>query len=122
MGGDVTRKTFEARKKFVGVRMQQGRVQPDADSNETQAILDYLGRHSQARDTLEWIVQWWLLEQSPRAASARVKKALDQLIRDGLVKCTRRANGQTYYSLKRRKGSAALKRRGSHPKWKRRKE
>jgi hypothetical protein len=33
-GGDITRATFEATRHFSGVRMQQGRVQLDADWNE----------------------------------------------------------------------------------------
>src|SRR5215470_4054355 len=33
-GGDITRATFEATRHYSGVRMQQGRVQMDADWNE----------------------------------------------------------------------------------------
>src|SRR4051794_39382444 len=33
-GGDLTRSTFRAERHFTGVRMQQGRVQLDADWNE----------------------------------------------------------------------------------------
>ena len=37
-GGDITRSTFEASRHFSGVRMQQGRVQLDADWNEQEDI------------------------------------------------------------------------------------
>jgi hypothetical protein len=37
-GGDITRSTFEATRHFSGVRMQQGRVQLDADWNEQADI------------------------------------------------------------------------------------
>ena len=33
-GGDLTRSTFRAYRHYSGVRMQQGRVQLDADWNE----------------------------------------------------------------------------------------
>ena len=39
MQGDFSRDTFEARKNFSRVLMQQGRVQLDADWNEQSAIL-----------------------------------------------------------------------------------
>ena len=38
MKGDVSRETFDATKHYSGVRMQQGRVQTDADWNEQEAI------------------------------------------------------------------------------------
>jgi len=40
MSGDYSRKSFEPRDNFSGVRMQQGRVQLDADWNEQSAIQD----------------------------------------------------------------------------------
>lgn len=46
MKGDFSRDTFDPRKHYSGVRMQQGRVQLDADFNEQQAI-------NQARATTE---------------------------------------------------------------------
>ncbi|MEY2883322.1 MAG: hypothetical protein RL490_1046, partial [Pseudomonadota bacterium] len=39
MPGDHSRFTFDARRRFAGVRMQQGRVQLDADWNEEHDIL-----------------------------------------------------------------------------------
>ena len=38
MKGDFSRQTFDARKHYSGVLMQQGRVQTDADWNEQEAI------------------------------------------------------------------------------------
>src|SRR6476659_645426 len=38
MKGDVSRETFDATKHYKGVRMQQGRVQTDADWNEQVAL------------------------------------------------------------------------------------
>lgn len=44
-GGDLTRSSFDASRHFSGVRMQQGRVQLDADWNEQ---LDIQGHHDRA--------------------------------------------------------------------------
>ncbi len=109
MSGDITRRTFSARKEVKGVLMQQGRVELDADSDEARVILDYMRRHPAGSDTLEGIAQWWLLEQGLSSAVERIQKALDRLIRDGLVICTRRADGQTCYKLNPRKAAVVLK-------------
>jgi hypothetical protein len=41
MNGDFSRLTFQKKKRYSGVLMQQGRVQVDADWNEQQAIVQY---------------------------------------------------------------------------------
>jgi hypothetical protein len=41
MKGDFSRKTFDARKRYSGVLMQQGRVQLDADWNEQLELQHY---------------------------------------------------------------------------------
>src|SRR6266567_3592518 len=41
MKGDFSRQTFDSKKHYSGVLMQQGRVQLDADWNEAQATLRY---------------------------------------------------------------------------------
>src|SRR5262245_38570193 len=41
-GGDISRSTFVATRHYTGVRMQQGRVQLDADWNELVDIERYL--------------------------------------------------------------------------------
>ncbi|MCI0537620.1 MAG: DUF6519 domain-containing protein [Verrucomicrobiales bacterium] len=51
MSGDYTRKTFDPRKQYVGVLMQQGRVQLDADWNEEQSIRQYRDE-TEARDVI----------------------------------------------------------------------
>jgi hypothetical protein len=51
MPGDYSRKTFDGRKHYVGVLMQQGRVQLDADWNEQQRIGRYRDE-TEARDVI----------------------------------------------------------------------
>jgi hypothetical protein len=50
-GGDITRATFEATRHFSGVRMQQGRVQLDADWNEQVDIAAHRER-AEIRDVV----------------------------------------------------------------------
>jgi DNA-binding beta-propeller fold protein YncE len=50
-GGDITRTTFDATRHFSGVRMQQGRVQLDADWNEQVDITAHRDRRA-ARDEI----------------------------------------------------------------------
>ena len=51
MKGDFSRSTFDPKKHYTSVRMQQGRMQLDADWNEQMDILLHLLR-GQARDLL----------------------------------------------------------------------
>ena len=51
MKGDFSRSTFDPKKHYTSVRMQQGRMQLDADWNEQMDILLYLLR-AQAQDLL----------------------------------------------------------------------
>ena len=46
-------------------------------------IMAYLVDHPNARDTLEGIVEWWLLEREIKFETARVKEALSNLVAGG---------------------------------------
>ena len=48
-------------------------------------ILTYLVEHPEAQDTLEGIIEWWLLERQIKFQTARVKEALSELVAKGLV-------------------------------------
>jgi len=48
-------------------------------------ILAYLIRNPSAEDTVEGIVEWWLLDQRIRNESGRAKEALSDLVNKGLV-------------------------------------
>ena len=49
-------------------------------------ILEYLDRHPEAQDTLEGIVEWWLLETRIQRAFAEVKTAIAELVELGFIK------------------------------------
>jgi hypothetical protein len=48
-------------------------------------ILSYMVEHPEADDSLEGILQWWLLEQEVRVQQNRAKKAIRMLVDEGLV-------------------------------------
>jgi hypothetical protein len=48
-------------------------------------VLSYLNKRSKAGDTLEGIVEWWLLEVKIRRSWADVKAILDDLVEEGLI-------------------------------------
>lgn len=66
-------------------------------------LLGYLTKHPQAQDTLEGIVEWWLLEQRITRATRQVKVALAQLVAERLVIAREGATGQVYYRVNRQK-------------------
>lgn len=48
-------------------------------------ILAYLAEHPEAQDTLDGIVQWWLLEQKIKFQTNVVKEAIAELVGEGLL-------------------------------------
>lgn len=58
---------------------------PEPLSLMAERILEYLRNHPQARDSVEGIAEWWLLEQKIREATRDVDKALTDLVKRGLV-------------------------------------
>ena len=66
MKGDFTRSTFRPQNGYTSVRMQQGRLQVDADWNEQADIMAYLYQ-SQALDMLGVAAAPRTAEQSPQA-------------------------------------------------------
>lgn len=62
-------------------------------------ILTYFAAHPEAQDTLEGVVEWWLLEQEIRRRTTAVKKALSELVaRDFLLARTGK-DGRTRYQM-----------------------
>jgi hypothetical protein len=72
----------------------------NADTAQTaHEILAYLAEHEDAQDTLEGIVEWWLLEQKIRSRTAEVEKALDDLIADSLILVHKGGDARTHYCI-----------------------
>ena len=66
-------------------------------------ILTYLAEHPDSRDTLEGIVQWWLLERRIEQQIAVVKEALAKLVAKGLVLENKGRDGRIHYRINGRK-------------------
>lgn len=67
----------------------------------TREILAYLLEHPDAQDTLEGIVQWWLLERKIKYQTAMVKETLEELVEKGLIVEYRNEKSQPRYQLNR---------------------
>ena len=79
-------------------------AQPPMDDKKVKVayeILRYLIKNPGAQDTLEGIVDWWLLGRNTKYQKALVQKALDMMVEDGLVIANRGTGSQTIYKLYR---------------------
>ncbi len=64
-------------------------------------ILSYMVENPDAQDTLEGIVQWWLLERKLRYETPRVKEVVEELVSRGLVLERKNASSRTHYKINR---------------------
>lgn len=78
--------------------MKQGLLINDK-SKIGNEILAYLVDHPKAQDTLEGIVEWWLLERTIKYETARVKEALSDLVARGLILEKKGSNSQFHYRV-----------------------
>lgn len=60
-------------------------------------ILEYLLNNPAAKDTLEGIVNWWLLQQDIQRNVVLVKKTVDGLMSRGLLLARHGNDSKTYY-------------------------
>lgn len=66
-------------------------------------VLSYLTKNSEAGDTLEGIVEWWLLDRRIRHGSAEVKEAIEELAAKDLIRAHKRRDTKVHYRINRRK-------------------
>ncbi len=62
-------------------------------------ILAYLDENPDANDTSEGIAEWWLLEREIREQQEQVEAALSELVAEGWVIASRRADARVRYRL-----------------------
>jgi hypothetical protein len=67
------------------------------------AVLSYLTENAEAGDTLEGIIEWWLLERKIRHGSAEVREALDELAAKELISEYKGRDARVHYRINRRK-------------------
>ena len=73
-------------------------------SKLARQIWIYLRQHPMAKDTLEDISGWWLLEQRSARSTSQVEAALAELKQVGLVVVSKRRDGILQYRGAARKG------------------
>lgn len=69
---------------------------PDIQSL-AQEIARYLQEREQIADTLDGIVQWWILRQRLHEERRKVERAMAYLYRQGIISMRRLPDGRTLY-------------------------
>ncbi len=69
------------------------------ESETARDLLGYLIDNPEAQDTLEGIVEWWLLDRRLQSSIAQAKEALDQMIVKGLIIERQGADSRVRYSI-----------------------
>jgi DNA-binding transcriptional regulator PaaX len=68
-------------------------------SHLAHQILAYLAEHPLAQDTLEGIMEWWLLDREIVYQTTAVRSALAELVANGLILETRTKDSHAHYRL-----------------------
>ena len=66
-------------------------------------ILNYLAEHPNAADTVEGIVQWWLLDRANVEEEEKGGQALDLLVQKDLLVAFQAADARRHYRLNSKK-------------------
>jgi predicted transcriptional regulator len=66
-------------------------------------LLSYLIDNPDAQDTLEGIVEWWLLERKIENRTAKVREALTELVASGLILEREGSDSRPRYLINTRK-------------------
>ncbi len=62
-------------------------------------VLGYLVEHLEAKDTMQGIMQWWLLDGRPPVRPSDVSAALEDLVVRGWITATSLGPGAVLYGL-----------------------
>ena len=81
--------------------MKRGPRTKEPLADTARDILAYLSEHPKAQDTIEGILEWWLLEQDIRRSIPQVQAALAELITRRLVVEHHGTDGRVRYRVDR---------------------
>lgn len=70
-----------------------------------EAILSYLLAHSEAEDTIEGIVDWWLLHEKIKHRTREVQAVLDELVARALITTRKSEDSRIRYRINNQKVS-----------------
>jgi hypothetical protein len=62
-------------------------------------ILDYLARQPEAQDTIDGILQWWVLDSCIRNWAPKIAKTVAKLVEQGFLEEKPSPDGKTFYHL-----------------------
>ena len=64
-------------------------------SRAARMILGYLLKHPVAKDTIDGLTEWWLLERRVAETRREVEEAVDELVELGVLESTQHADAYT---------------------------
>lgn len=76
---------------------------PSDRAELTRALLSYMFENAAASDTLDGIVEWWLLDRRVADSMTEVKSVLDDLVSRNLVVQRTAPDKRVHYSVNRHK-------------------
>lgn len=65
----------------------------------TRYVLSYLIEHQDAQDTLEGIVEWWLVEEEIKQQTTKVKEVLGELVKSKYLLASEGMDSRTRYRI-----------------------
>ena len=68
-------------------------------SSPAPEILDYLARHPDARDTIDGILHWWVLDACIRNWAPKIAETVAQLVDRGFLEKKPSADGNIFYHI-----------------------
>jgi hypothetical protein len=78
-------------------------------------ILEYLARHPDAQDTIDGILNWWLLDTCIRKWAGKITETVDFLVREGFLEEKSSDDGHILYRVSAQYRTTLEQRRASPP-------
>ena len=77
-------------------------MRPPEETLIAQDILSYLLTHTAAEDTVEGIVEWWLLEEKIKRRTKEVQRVLDEMVNKRLIVARESKDLKVHYRINKR--------------------
>ena len=77
-------------------------MRPPEETLIAQDILSYLLTHTAAEDTVEGIVEWWLLEEKIKRRTKEVQRVLDEMVNKRLIVARESKDLKIHYRINKR--------------------
>lgn len=77
-------------------------MRPPEETLIAQDILSYLLTHTAAEDTVEGIVEWWLLEEKIKRRTKEVQRVLEEMVNERLIVARESKDLKVHYRINKR--------------------